>query len=98
MLTDAAGVRLLVDMTVAAMLSISLLARWLTKIASFLDFACYSGRARLLQSICSRLGVAYAGINKQSTEAERLCRESTRHASTAWIHLVRELSDGWGTC
>ena len=31
-LTDAAGVRLLVDMTVAAMLSISLLARRLTKL------------------------------------------------------------------
>ena len=72
MLTDAAGVRLLVDMTEAAMLSISLLARWLTKIASLLDFyvtaVVLQSMLRLFSGWASRTP---ASTSKLDTEAVR---------------------------
>jgi len=80
-------------MTVAAMLSNSLLARWLTKIASFLNFECYSDPSRLLLSSGSWLGVAYAGINKQAADTSASRGESTRRVLTGGIAIAVLLSD-----
>ena len=74
------------------MLSISLLARWLTKFASLLDFYV---TAVVLQSML-RLFSDWASHTPASTKPCRdaVSRCATRHASTAWILLVGELSDG----
>ena len=60
------------------------------EIASFLNFECYSGPARLVLSSCSWRGVAYAGINKQ-VETRRLESQVMRRVQTE-DHALREYS------
>ena len=76
------------------MLSISLLARWLTKIASLLDFYVTAVVLQSMLRLFSGWASRTPGINKALSRCRVSPRESSMHASTAWILLVRLLSDG----
>jgi hypothetical protein len=92
-LTDAASVRLLVDMTVAAMLSISLLARWLTKSLRILTLSA----TVILHDCCFQVVPGWASrtpaSTKQAADTEAGDREATRRVLAGRIAIVALLSD-----